>query len=79
VPLGYRPIATDVIRRARDSIRHVGAPPAVITVKMVICAIVGCSNTFKQVQGISFYRLPAVISHQGERAKNLARSGKISG
>ena len=40
---------------------------------MIICAIVGCPNTSKRAQGISFYRLPAVISHQGERDRELSQ------
>ena len=43
---------------------------------MVICAIVaivGCCKNSKRVQGISFYRLPAVISHQGDRAQELSQ------
>ena len=40
---------------------------------MVICAIVGCPNTSKRALGISFYRLPAVISHQGERAREFSQ------
>ena len=70
----YRPIASDVIMRARDDIRHIGESNSVIAcvfcaAKMVICAIVGCFNKSERVQSISFYRLPAVISHQGDRAK----------
>ena len=45
----------------------------VTAIKMVICAIVGCPNTSKRAQGISFYRLSAVISHQGERARELSQ------
>ena len=40
---------------------------------MVICAIVGCCKNSKRVQGISFYRLSAVISHQGDRAQELSQ------
>ena len=70
VPFYNRSIACDVITRARDDIRHVGVTGPVIalvlcfqndTEKMVICAIVGCCKNSKRVQGISFYRLPAVI------------------
>ena len=72
----------DVITRARDDIRHVGVTGPVIalvlcfqndTEKMVICVIVGCCKNSKRVQGISFYRLPAVISHQGDRAQELSQ------
>ena len=40
---------------------------------MVICAIVGCSNTSKRTLGVSFYRLPAIILHQGEKTKELSQ------
>ena len=40
---------------------------------MVICAIVGYCNISKRAQGINFYRLLAVILHQGERAKELSQ------
>ena len=44
------------------------------TEKMVICAIVGCyENSKRTQQGISFYRLPAIISHQGNRAQELSQ------
>ena len=39
---------------------------------MVICAIVGCSNTSKRGKGNRFFRLPAVIAHQGEKAKEVS-------
>ena len=41
--------------------------------KMVICAIVGCYENSRRAQGISFYRLPAIISHQGDRAQELSQ------
>ena len=43
---------------------------------MIICAIVGCPNISKLAHGISFYRLPAFISHQGEKAKELSQRGQ---
>ena len=71
----YRPVADDVTRCACDVVRHVGVPlkKKYSTANMVICTIVGCCNTSKQAQGISFYRLPAVILHKGERAKELSQ------
>ena len=38
---------------------------------MNFCAIVGCSNRADKHKGIGFYRLPAVISHQGEQTCGL--------
>ena len=39
---------------------------------MVICAVVGCSNkSCKQNKGVSFYRLPTVITHHDENTKEL--------
>ena len=43
---------------------------------MVICAIIGCKKNSKKKSnsdGVSFYRLPAVITHQGDRAKELSQ------
>ncbi len=37
------------------------------------CAIVKCSSRSDRDEGISFYRLPAVISHQGERTQELSK------
>ena len=59
----YRPIACDVITRARDGIRHVGVTGPVIALvlcyendkeTMVICAIPGCYKNSKRAQGINF-------------------------
>ena len=36
------------------------------------CAIVGCSKRIGRDKGISFFRLPKVITHQGEEAKALS-------
>ena len=41
--------------------------------KMVnFCAIVGCSNRADKHKGVGFYRLPAIISHQGEQTYELS-------
>ena len=34
-----------------------------------ICAIVGCSNRIGKDKGKSFFKLPKVITHQGEETK----------
>ena len=40
--------------------------------KMVnFCAVVGCSNRADKHKGIGFYRLPAIISHQGSQTYEL--------
>ena len=36
------------------------------------CAIVGCSNHADKHKGVGFYRLPAIISHQGEQTYELS-------
>ena len=35
------------------------------------CAVVGCSNRADKHKGIGFYRLPAIISHQGSQTYEL--------
>lgn len=40
---------------------------------MVICAIVQCNNrSEKKVDKISFFSIPSIISHQGEKALALS-------
>ena len=39
---------------------------------MVICAIVNCHNRSDRDKNIRFFRLPAVISHQGARTLQLS-------
>ena len=36
------------------------------------CAIVGCSNRADKHKGVGFYRLSAIISHQGEKTYELS-------
>ena len=40
---------------------------------MNFCAIVGCGNRSDQDKGVNFYRLPAEITHQGERTQELSK------
>ena len=40
---------------------------------MVICAVFGCSNNSSRAPGINFYRLPAVITHQGEKTREFSQ------
>ena len=37
------------------------------------CAVVGCSNRSDREKEISFYRLPAVIAHQGDKTRELSQ------
>jgi len=36
------------------------------------CAIVGCGSRSGRDKGVSFYRLPAEVTHQGERTLELS-------
>ena len=36
------------------------------------CAVVGCSNRSDREKGVGFYRLPAVVRHQGEQTHELS-------
>ena len=31
------------------------------------CSVIGCSNCGGHDRGVSFYRIPAVLEHQGEK------------
>ena len=37
------------------------------------CAVVGCGKRSDRDKEISFYRLPAEVSHQGEKTKELSK------
>ena len=37
------------------------------------CAVVGCGNRSDRDKGVSFYRLPAETTHQGERTQELSK------
>ena len=82
-----RPIARDVINKINNYGRHLGGPidpevaiwtysitrPRTIDIEMVnFCAIVGCNNRADKQREVSFYRLPAIISHQGEQTCELS-------
>ena len=43
------------------------------------CAVVGCSNRSDREKEISFYHLPAMIFHQGEKTRELSQKGGIFG
>ena len=38
------------------------------------CAVVGCGNRSDREKSLSFYRLPSVITHQGEKTKELSET-----
>jgi len=41
--------------------------------KMVLtCCVVGCSNRGGRDRGVSFYHIPAVLEHQGEKTFELS-------
>lgn len=46
---------------------------------MVICAILNCHNRSDRSrnEGISFYRLPSIICHQGPRAQELSTTRQL--
>jgi len=44
----------------------------VLFIMVNFCAIVGCSNRIGRDKGKSFFRLPKVITHQGEETKKLS-------
>lgn len=39
---------------------------------VVFCAVIGCSNKGGRGDGISFFRLPAVVKNQGEKTQELS-------
>ena len=40
---------------------------------MVLCLMVDCSNKSRKFKGVSFHRVPAVVTTKGEFMKELAR------
>jgi hypothetical protein len=36
------------------------------------CSVIGCGKRSNRDSGISFYRLPAIITHQGDKTKELS-------
>ena len=40
---------------------------------MVICAVVGCSNRTEREKGKLFFRLPAIVTHQGDKTHELSK------
>ena len=37
------------------------------------CAVVGCGNRLDRENGVSFFHLPSVIMHQGEKTHDLSK------
>ena len=68
-PKQNRPIARDVSNYVILFGRHVGGQG----IWLEICAVVGCGMRSGRDKGISFYRLPAEITHQGERTRELTK------
>ena len=38
------------------------------------CAVVGCGNRSDRDEGTRFFRLPSVITHQGEKTHDLSKN-----
>ncbi len=57
-------------------IRHLGVQAwfkcSLALENMVLCAMIGCSNRTERDKGKRFFRLPAVISHQGDQTHELS-------
>ena len=75
---GYRPIARDVtsndVISCRPCWRTVG-PYQLLPLNTMVnfCSVVGCSKRSNRDKDVSFYRIPAEISHQGERTQELSK------
>ena len=39
---------------------------------MVLCVIVGCSNRSGREKGVSFFRIPSIITHRTAKDKELS-------
>ena len=44
-----------------------------VRIMVNFCAVVGCDNRSDREKEISFYRLPAVIFHQGDKTLELSQ------
>ena len=44
-----------------------------LSCKMVLCLMVECSNKSGKVKGVSFHRVPAVVTTKGEFMEELTR------
>ena len=43
---------------------------------MVLCVVIGCSK--QSGRGVSFYRIPKIISHRGQRDYELSKKRRNS-
>ena len=50
--------------------RHVGVQ---LTPRLLLCAVVGCSNRTEREKGKRFFRLPAIVTHQGDKTHELSK------
>ena len=66
-----RAIACDVISHVTVAIGHVGVLQLVDT--MVLCVVLGCHNRSGRDKGISFFRIPAVITHSSPQDLELSK------
>lgn len=46
-------------------------------VKMVLCLIFGCGTKSGHDKGVSFYRVPTVVTNQGEQAEVLSKERRM--
>ena len=76
VRMFYRPFAVGGVSIAR---RHLGVQVEVNAVMVNFCACVGCSNRWPRNKDKSFYRLPTVITHQGEQTRALLNEDSVYG
>ena len=67
----YRAIACEVISHMTVAIGHVGVLQLVDT--MVLCVVLGCHNRSGRDKGISFFRIPVVITHRGPQDLELSK------
>ena len=66
-----RAIACDVISHMTVAVGHVGVLQLVDI--MILCVILACHNRSGRYKGISFFRIPAVITHRGPQDLELSK------
>jgi len=54
--------------RENHAIRHFG-----VQFTMVLCVVIGCSKRSGRDRDVSFYRIPRIISHRGQRDYELSK------
>ncbi len=70
----YRAVARKCITRVELPVRHIGWQKTEQNTAMVVsCCVVGCSNRAKKGSNTSFYRIPKVITNQGEEVQAITQ------